>query len=219
MLQARNGLDLQSGDGKMKYLEKVAEILSRTRNSIAQDVYATKIAEELQVNKQSILIRIEQITKKERYVQKKQHFKKIQQDSMSNNSKLAISNNTNIKVLLAEEMIIAFLLRSPEFFEKIKDDVSSEDFSSEDNRRIFSAITEKIKDCRSLELTFFTQDLTEQQMNMLVKIDKKHEFPISLKGCLDCIAVIKLEQERKKASVPISDMSDEEFMNLFKKNQ
>ena len=138
---------------------------------------------------------------------------------MSNNSKLAISNNTNIKVLLAEEMILAFLLRSPEFFEKIKDDVSSEDFSSEDNRRIFSAITEKIKDCRSLELTFFTQDLTEQQMNMLVKIDKKHEFPISLKGCLDCIAVIKLEQERKKASVPISDMSDEEFMNLFKKNQ
>ena len=92
-------------------------------------------------------------------------------------------------------------------------------FPFEVDEALSERITEKIKDCRSLELTFFTQDLTEQQMNMLVKIDKKHEFPISLKGCLDCIAVIKLEQERKKASVPISDMSDEEFMNLFKKNQ
>ena len=219
LLQARNGLDLQSGDGKMKYLEKVAEILAKTRNSIAQDVYATKISEELQVNKQSVITRIEQITKKERYVQKKQHYKKIQQDSMSNNSKLAISNDTNIRVLNAEEMLIASLLRSPEFYEKMKDDISSEDFSSEDNKRIFSSLTEKIKDCRSLELTFFTQDLTEQQMNMLVKIDKKHEFPISLKGCLDCIAVIKQEQERKKASVPLSDMSDEDFINLFKKNK
>ena len=219
LLQARNGLDLQSGDGKIKYLEKVASILAKTRNSIAQDVYSSKIAEELQVNKQSIIARIEQLRRKERYTREKQQYKKIQQDSMSRNSKLAITNNTNIKVLNAEEMLIASILRSPEFYDRIKVDVSQEDFTSEDNKRIFSAITEKIKDHRSLELTFFTQDLTQEQMNALVKIDKKHEFPISIKGCLDCIAVIKQEQERRKTRVPLTDMSDEEFRNLFKKNQ
>lgn len=219
LLQARNGLELQSGDGKMKYLEKVAEILAKTKNSIAQDVYATKIAEELQVNKQAIIARIEQIAKKERYTQSKQHYKKIQQDSMSANNKMAISNNTNIKVLGAEEMIIASLLRNPEYYGKIEKDISKEDFSSDDNKRIFSAVVEKIKDQRSLELTFFTQELTPQQMDMLVKIGKKYEFPLSLKGCLDCIAVLKQEQQRKKAAVPVSDMSDEEFMNLFRNNK
>ena len=91
-------------------------------------MYATKIAEELQVNKQAIIARIEQIAKKERYTQSKQHYKKIQQDSMSANNKMAISNNTNIKVLGAEEMIIASLLRNPEYYGKIEKDISKEEF-------------------------------------------------------------------------------------------
>ncbi len=218
ILNARNGLDLESSDGKMKYLEKVALILAKTKNGIAQEVYSSKIAEELQVSKQTILSRIEQISKKERYAARKQQFKKIQQDSMRHNSSVAISNGTNIKIIKAEEMLIASLLRNPEFYYRIENDVSQEDFTSEDHKRIFLSLTEKIKEHRSLELTFFTQELTDEQMNALVKIDKKHDFPMTIKGCLDCIAVIKQEQERKKAAVPLSDMSDEEFIKLFKKN-
>lgn len=138
---------------------------------------------------------------------------------MSANNKLAISNNTNIKVLRAEEMIIASLLRNPEFYAKIEPDISAQDFSSDDYRCIFSSVVEKIKNQRSIELTFFTQELTPQQMDILVKVGKNHEFPLSLKGCLDCIAVIKQEQSRKKAAVPVADMSDEEFMKLFKNNK
>ena len=73
-------------------------------------------------------------------------------------------------------MIIASLLRNPEYYGKIEKDISKEDFSSDDNKRIFSAVVEKIKDQRSLELTFFTQELTPQQMDMLVKIGKKYEI-------------------------------------------
>lgn len=217
IVRLRMQYDLQTSDGKMKFLEKAAEVLASLQSKISQEIYASRLSEELGVSKQSIMIRVEQLARRRNTTEKKQYFTQIQQQSMTANSKEALAGGTNVRVIKAEQMLIAALMKNPEFFERMKGSVSAEDFSVSEHGRLFSAITEKITEHRSLELTFFSQELTAEQMNLLVKICKQNEgLVFSLTICSDCVRVMRDEKTKKQKMPSVESLSDEEFAALFK---
>ena len=218
LLKARDGHDLNTSDGKMKYLEKAAQILSKTRSSITCDIYASRLSEELSVSKEAITARIKQISLRNQKKQQQETIRKLPALSISENTKTALANSTNIKVVKAEEQLIATLVKNPDYFRYIEEAVTAEDFSVALYKRIFSLVTEKIKEQRSLELTFFSEDLTPEEMNTFVKICKEGTTSgNSLKFCEDCIYVMKSEKEKLNSKTDVSSLSDEDFLNLFKK--
>ena len=218
LVRLRNDYDLSTSDGKMKFLEKAAEILANTRNRIAQDIYSSRLADELSVNKQTILVRIEQLSKRSAAVREKTQFREIQQRSVSENSKAALANDTDIKSIRAQQMLIAALMKSPELLRTMGDGVSQNDFSVALYARLFSAIKEKILEARSLELTFFSQELAPDEMDELVSIVRKHEhLTFSVTTCADCVRAMREGREKKNEKVSLADISDEEFLRLFKK--
>ena len=220
LLAARKDLDLATSDGKMKYLDLVADILAKTKNNIAQDIYSSRLAEELEVSKDSILARINQIGRRKQYAENKNKFKKIQQDSMRENTKAEIANDTNIKVLKAQELIVAFLYYNPDFYRHIEDVISAEDFTPGDIKAIFGCLCERIKDGLSLEYTFFSELLTTDQLSYLVKINKTNqELTSSPKTCEDCIKVIKNSKKKSESKQSFDNLSDEEYLKLFDKKQ
>ncbi len=220
LLAARKDLDLGTSDGKMKYLDAVAEILAATKNNIAQDIYSSRLAEELSVSKESILARVNQIGRRKQYSENKNKFKKIQQEAMRENTKAEIANDTDIKTIKAEEMLIAFLYYNPDRYRYMKDDISAEDFSVSDNRAIFRALCERINDELSLEYTFFSESLTQEQMSSFVKICKKNqELVHSDKVCEDCIKTIINSKKKSESKQSVEVLSDEEYLKLFYKKQ
>lgn len=217
IVRLRGQYDLQTSDGKMKFLEKAAEVLAGLPSKIPQEIYASRLSEELGVSKQSIMVRIEQLARKKQTVEKKQYFTQIQQQSMSANTKEALAGGTNIKAVKAEQMLIAALMKNPEFYERMKESLKKEDFTVAEHGRLFEVITEKITDRRALELTLFSQELTAEQMNLLVKICKQNEgLAFSLTVCSDCVRVMRSEKEKKQQMPSIESLSDEEFAALFK---
>ena len=220
LLAARKDLDLATSDGKMKYLDLVADILAKTKNNIAQDIYSSRLAEELSVSKESILARVNQIGRRKQYAENKNKFKKIQQDSMRENTKAEIANDTNIKVLKAQELLVAFLYYNPDFYRHIEDVISAEDFTPGDIKAIFGCLCERIKDGLSLEYTFFSELLTTDQLSYLVKINKTNqELTSSPKTCEDCIKVIKNSKKKSESKQSFDNLSDEEYLKLFDKKQ
>ena len=220
LLSLRNSFDLGTSDGKMKYLDKAAELLAKTRNNIAQDIYSSRLAEELGVSKESILARINQVGRRQKYQEDKNKFKKIQQEAMRENSKAEIANDTGIKVIKAQELLIACLYYNPDYYRHIENDISAEDFSVGDNRAIFTALCERIKDGLSIEFTFFAPVLTPEQMSLFVKICKTNqELTSSFKTCTDCIEVIKSGRKKGEEKASVGTLSDEEYLKLFNKKQ
>lgn len=218
LLRAKKELNLETSDGKMKYLDAAAEILARTRNKIAQDIYSSRLSEELGVEKSSILTRIEQIGRKNIRIENKNRFKNIQQSAMSENAKAALKNSTNIKAIKAEELFIACIYYNPDFMRHIRDEISPEDFTVSDNKAIYTFLSDRINEGESLEFTFFSQVLTPEQMSSFVRIIKKNEnLTSTLKTCTDCIDVIKNAKKKTSAHSSAGSMSDEEFLNLFSK--
>ena len=220
ILAARKNFDLGTSDGKMKYLDAVAEILAATKNNIAQDIYSSRLAEELSVSKESILARVNQIGRRKQYSENKNKFKKIQQEAMRENTKAEIANDTDIKTIKAEELLIAFLYYNPDKYRYVKDDISAEDFSVSDNRAIFKALCERINDELSLEYTFFSETLTPEQMSSFVKICKKNqELVYHEKVCYDCIGIIINNKKKSEGKQSVEVLSDEEYLKLFSKKQ
>lgn len=218
LLKARDGFDLNTSDGKMKYLEKAAQILAKTRSEITRDIYASRLSEELSVKKEAISARINQISYREAKKESRDYFRKAPQQNIAESTKTALANSTNIRVVRAEEQLIATLMKNPDYYRHIENTVSEDLFSVALYKRIFSLVSEKIKEHRSLELTFFSEELSPQEMNIFVKICKDStNAGTSLRFCEDCIAVMK-EEKRKQAEKPdLSTISDEDFRNLFKK--
>ena len=218
LLRFRTEFDVATSDGKMKFLEKAAEVLANTRSKIAQDIYSSRLSEELGVKKDSILIRIDQLSRRNARQNEKKQFTAIQQKTMTENSKAAAANNTEIKSIRAEQMIIAALMKSPELYHKMENDLTVADFSVPTYAKIFTLIRDKINDNRSLDFTCFSQELTPEEMSELVGIVKKHEnLSVSIKACADCLAAMRLAMEKKKEKTPLADLSDEDFLRLFKK--
>lgn len=218
LLKARDGFDLQTSDGKMKYLEKAAQILAKTKSEITRDIYSSRLSEELQVKKEAITARINQISRANTRKESQDFFKKAPQQNISESTKTALANSTNIRVVRAEEQLIATLMKNPDYYRHIEKAVSEEDFSVSLYKRIFSLITEKIKEQRSLELTFFAEELTPAEMNTFVKICRDStNCGNSLRFCEDCIIVMKEEKKKAEDKPDLSTISDEDFRNLFKK--
>ncbi|MBQ9914495.1 MAG: DNA primase [Clostridia bacterium] len=215
LIRLRKDFDLMTSDGKMKYLERAAEVLAKT-SVIAQDIYTSRLSEELQVDKSKISVRIDQLRRRTQRKEEGQKYKRIQQDAMSQNTKIALKNSTNIRAVKAEERLLGALYRNPDFYRGIKGEIAAEDFSVGIHGRIFTLLAERIEEHRSLELTSFSQELAGEEMDIFVQIIKKNEnLNHTFKVCSDCVQVMTEEREKRQQNVSAATLSDEDFLALI----
>lgn len=219
LLQQRQNFDLETSDGKLKFLEKAAEILAATNNTFAQDIYSSKLAGELSVDKNTILTRIEAIRKRRNAISKKEKFSKITHDSVSKVTRETVAVGTSLRSVNAQKRIVAILMKNPDFLPLIQDKLGEEDFTAKHTGRIYKVITQKIKNGEGLEFGFFADELTPDEMSSLVAISKKNEnLPATKKEFADCInAVIEEKSKEQRRNIDASSFDGEDFAKLFKK--
>ena len=76
--KAANGLDLSQPDGKIAYLTACVSILATLDSKIEQEVYAGRIAAEVEIEKSSVMAQVEKQMRKRRRDQSVQEFREIQ---------------------------------------------------------------------------------------------------------------------------------------------
>ena len=215
LLKAKKDFDLASSDGKMKYLTKACEILADTGDSIAQDIYASKLAEELAVEKQMVTVRIGQLRRRKMNVRQKQKFSAIEQKTLTETNREALRTGKPIRVLKAEKRILSLLFRNPDFLPLLDGNIDIGDFSDETNKKLFTVLSEKIKNGDSLELGCFAETLSDSEMSALVSLVRSADGLTSTKKEFsDCINVI-LAEKNKDGKVLPGQMNDEEFSKAF----
>lgn len=217
--RAQQGFDLQTSDGKVAYLERAVDILSKIRNPIQWDVYASKLSAQLGVSKEAIVIQIEK--------KSKQRVRKETRDNFSNAAtfndeamkKVNPERAKNLVAAKAEEILIASLLHNPDFYFKIKDKLSEKDFATELNRRIYNVIAGHIEQHRPVEITYFASELSDEEIGYLVRLESMREkLGNTVQECLDCIKRMKDERRERETKNP-AGMTDDEWFSQFKKQE
>ncbi len=219
LLKAREGLDLDSSDGKVRYLSLAAEILSKVKNSIAVEVYVSRLAEELNVEKTAITARISQLKRSNALRNERKRYEDIQRESMTRLTKLKLHGDTAVRAIRAQERIISLLYNNPGFFPAVSERLSEESFTVPHLGRIFRFMSARAKENAGFELTLFSGELSPQEMDELVRLLKQSEGCFGTKKeLLDCVGVLENEAQQKiQSAVDVSKMSDEEYKAQFEK--
>ncbi len=219
LTREKQGYDLSSPDGKVAYLGRAVEILSMTNNPIHWDVYASKLSQELGVDKKAIVAQIERKAKQNQRRETKANFDKA---TTFNDEAMKKANPERQKYLVAakaEETLISLLLHNPDFYFKIKSKLSEDDFSTSLNCRIFRLLAQKIEQKRPVDVTYFAEELNDEELGYLVRLECMREnLSNTVNECLDCIKRMK-EEKIERNTKQASDMTDDEWASMFKKNQ
>lgn len=218
ILREREKYDLDSIDGKTKFLTAIASILA-TANSIEQDAYASKLATEMGISKDAIMQEIKRAFKRKLEAQKKSRFNEIVRETVTPKDAINPERAKHIRAAKAEETLLASLMLNPDFYNKIKENLSEDLFVTDFNRRVYTALAARLENGRSIELSMFAAEFTPEEMGRLAQFGAMSgTISNTVAECNDCINVLK--QEKAKASaVNAAELSDEEFRNLFKKTE
>lgn len=219
LLKARQGIDLATDDGKVKYLSVAAEILAEIGSPVEVDVYASRLAHELGVDK----LAIESQVKYKREGLKKRRAVKREQEQ----TRLLINGqNTknperaqHLRAAKAEETLIASLMRNPDFYNKLKDGLSADYFVTALNRRIFSVVLSRLEEGGNTEPYFLSSEFTPDEMDEVERIFRSAaQLSNTVDECADCIKILK-EEKNKPETVKASELSDEDFAKLFRSDK
>ena len=216
LLEARAKCDLSTDDGKVEFLMAASQILAGC-SIVERDIYSTRLSNELGVGADSIKAQIKQAELKLRRMAESN--KRKETDAMLAKS-FEDKNNperaSNLRAAKAEETLIASFMRNPDFYNKLKGQISSQDFVTAFNRRIMNCLEKALDNGLEPNLSIFSSDFTPEEMDSVTRIfHMSANLGNTLKECEDCIKVLK--DSSSSSATDASSMSDEEFLKLFKK--
>lgn len=218
ILRAREGIDISSDDGKLKFLSLAADILAELSSPIEVDIYASRLARELDVDKTALTAQVKY--RRENFVRRRKAEREREQQRMLMNG--ASSKNpersANLRAAKAEETIIASLMRNPDFYQKLKDEISPDDFVTALNRRIFTVVTDRVSQGGSAEPFFLSSSFTPDEMDEVTRLFRQSsQMRNTVEECMDCIKILKMEKNRPE-DIKASELSDDDFAKLFRQN-
>lgn len=215
ILRERDKYDMDSIDGKSKFLTAVAEILS-TGNSIEQDMYAAKLAGEMSVSKDAIMQEIRRAYKRRMRSQSKEQFNEIVRDTVMPKDAVNPERSKHLQAAKAEETLIATIMQNPDFYNKIKEKVSDDLFVTDFNRRVWSAVSQRLDSGRGTDLSLLSSEFNPEEMGRIARFaSMRDRLSNTVAECDDCIKVLEIEKNKMSVS-DASQLSDDEFRNLFK---
>lgn len=216
LLKARQGIDLATDDGKVKYLSAAAEILAEIGSPVEVDVYASRLAHELGVDKLAIQSQVKykrEGLKKRRAVKREQEQTRLLINGQNTKNP---ERAQHLRAAKAEETLIASLMRNPDFYNKLKDGLSADYFVTALNRRIFSVILSRLDEGGNTEPYFLSSEFTPDEMDEVERIFRSAaQLSNTVEECADCIKILK-EEKNKPESIKASELSDDDFAKLFR---
>ena len=216
LLEARAKYDLNTDDGKVEFLNAAATILAGC-GIIEREIYSNRLSAELGISADGMNAQIKHAAARQKRLEESR--KKSETQEMLNKSFEDKNNPERAKNLMAakaEETLISSFMRNPDFYKKLKEKISPDDFVTAFNRRIYECLVKGLEEGFMPDLTLFSSDFTPEEMDSVTRISLiSSSLGNTIKECEDCIAVLKEKSEPTVSDV--SNVSDEEFSKLFKK--
>lgn len=205
--------DITSNSGKINYFREAIKILA-TLAPIECDIYMSKLSEELNVNKESIKVQLNDFISKNRQRRDQKEMTNIISEKKKFDSKFNPTSLTNLRLAKAQEELVSLLLMNPDFF-KFSNGLSPEMIDAPLYRKAFSVISERLSEERPVDLTSIGGEFSPDELGHLAYIQTKSKSLNNAKQeFTDCINTI-LDENNKLNVSPPEILSDDEFRNLF----
>ena len=206
----RSKFDITRSEEQVLYLREVVSCLRDLSDRGEQDIYAGKIAEELSISKETIT---HQLSAKggASHNRNWSRYDMVITSVKPQDKKTDTTKKIDNKLVKAEQTIILTLYKNADYLEFICDNISSDDFTSSQNKKIFEALVEKIRESTHTNISSYTDRLEKEEISAFVYIINNIKTVGMTKDIvLEHIGVIKQEKNKKSAE-QISKMEKDEL--------
>ena len=193
LIKAADGIEAESSEAKIKYLNNAVEILASNDDSIAVDFYLSKLSTEYGVSKDSLFTKLSQIKRKNAAVKKKTEIKKIINRPFDKED-INPERRGNEKAVSAEELIISVIMKHPDLINWLSDKISVDIFITNLNRRLFTDVCMLFEQSGTFSISRLQGKYNDKELGYVSKLLNTGFASNNPKEILlDCVKVLKEE--------------------------
>lgn len=204
----KQSYDLNDTSEKIRFLNKMAEVLSKIPNNIERDIYIEKLSKEGGVGKEALIAEVEKFLFKE-------EGKKVININLPNNESKEEKSNTDS----SQEETIIYLLTSKdkEIYNKIKENVEIGDFNNSACKNLLSKFYEAYENdsIKSIDLLSLCEN--EAETNLLTKLllneNTIDDFSKISDKIIQSFTISKLEKRKEEINDLMKVTTDETEKN------
>ena len=208
--------DIDTDDGKVGFMREFCALMAGIVNKIEADVYITRITRELGVSREATIEQVAALRKRAARRQEKKFDASLHifaQDVP--NPPHDPQRAANLRYALAEDKLLALLMRNPDYGKKIAAAIRPEDFVTDTNRAIYAVLTKRIEAGRPFDPMSLSSELDAVQMSRLSYLTAStREQAFTIEDAAELIGVIR-EKQAEKTKEQVASMSEEELRSFI----
>ena len=195
----RQNHDLDTPEGKVGFLRDFTELLAGVASPIQREVYLGKICRELEVDKQAVALQLETALRRRKSGREKREARELRPFTAGQPSaKTDLERQRNPRCVLAEERLIAWMVRDPGAWDWLRERLTPEELVSERDREIYRAAAGLLESGRPADMMSLSGLLSEDNMARLSEIlASPGSGNISAGEAEDYISALKSYHNRK----------------------
>lgn len=210
----KGNYNLNTSDGKVRFLEEAAKIIAAIYSPIERDVYIAKLCKEYEVGKDSFERQVNSIIRRKRRDDSKKEVRRIQNDLSGRGDRFDADRVKKPRSSSAEEALIAYLINNPDSLEHIRERLNEDMFQNELMKRYFIYFSGRID--QGLDpLNNLNADFSDDERSRVYKIMSKHSAVAGTRKALDEYINIITEESKRLNKKDISNMSAEEIQRYL----
>lgn len=213
LTQTRKKYNLVTTQGKSQFAAEAVKILYGA-SPVEQDLYLSRIAEKLGIDKRSMQAQLDEYVRRESRKQNRQRYSKIIDENMRSVRRESFDNSTSTASLKAQERLISLLMSYSEFV-YLCDGFDDKKLSDGFYKKAYNAVVNRIRNNMSLDLIVFNEEFSSDEMSRFSRIvDQSPKSSDAKKELSDCLTTISREYD-KQNSKSASEMNDDDFRSFF----
>ncbi len=190
--------DLGEDEQKIKFVQESAELIVTLHSPVQQEVYAGRVAEKAGISMESMKMELERAGKRRKYVEKKKQEKIDMAPARALQPKSRTIHYDNMKSAVAEESVLAQVLREPALFDQAKG-LRPEEFSSPLLGKVYGQLQRRYREGLEVSISVL-EDLTPEEVSHIAGVYHHRESLVNEQAFEDCIRTIRSEHMASEIS-------------------
>ena len=213
----RSRYDLETPEGRSGYLTEALKYLATLKSPVEREVYAGELASQTGILRETVLSNLEWEVKKNFRREKKKEWQDIASSRELYGDRVNPQRASNLSASLAEEGIIAFLFKNPDYLARILEKTGEEQFVTDFNRKLFHSLVEKLRLNGGAALSDFAGELSPEEMGRLSAIVNR-DLPMTEQVLEDYIRGLE-DAKRRNISQKAGELSEDELLAAVRELQ
>ena len=190
--------DIREDDQKVKFINEAAEFISTLSNAVQREVYGHRVAEAAGISYDALKLEVNKAFKRRMARERKKQEKIDLAPAQAMQPKSRSIRYDNMKSAVAEETVIAMVLRDPALLDGAKT-LKAEEFSSALLGNVYGQLRSRHDAGLDVSLAVLS-DLSPEEMSHVTSVYQRQRGPVNEQALADCIRTIKAEHSSANVS-------------------